>query len=93
MGGAKRGNAHQQAGFAAGTIADDDELAADLSHGCDGGRNGRRGLERRCLASLLRWTDTGDGRGGVVEMDLDVSGGVWLMKKVGESQAIDDNAN
>lgn len=29
---AKETNSHQQAGFTAGTIADDDELSADLSH-------------------------------------------------------------
>jgi hypothetical protein len=28
-----RKHSHQQAGFTAGTVADDDELAADLSHG------------------------------------------------------------
>jgi hypothetical protein len=35
-------NSHQQAGFTAGTVADNDELSADFSHGCAVRR--RRGL-------------------------------------------------
>lgn len=35
-------NSHQQTGFTAGTVADDDELSADLSHGvCVVLRSGR----------------------------------------------------
>jgi hypothetical protein len=30
---AEKYDSHQQAGFTAGTVADDDEFAADLSHG------------------------------------------------------------
>lgn len=30
-------NSHQQTGFTAGTVADDDELSADFSHGVCGG--------------------------------------------------------
>lgn len=32
----KRNNLHQQAGFAAGTVTNDDKLPADFSHGCVG---------------------------------------------------------
>jgi len=47
---AKGGNAHQQAGFPAGAVADDDELATDLSHGGSGrwrSRKAKSGAEKR----------------------------------------------
>ena len=51
-------NSHQQTGFTAGTVADDDELSADLSHGvCEALRE--REMEEaagwRWEGRVLRW--------------------------------------